>query len=156
MVPMALINGRIVSGCMSPSGHFEAGCHCQDMQDANGSGQKKAISTSQCHCPCCQGSTCCCCKGKGNCCNSVAKTAGPTHGNGIQSGDHCRPFSMYTLTPAVNTSAPTGDVHQLAELSLVFVDLPFFATSATVAHGIELDTGPPPDNLVVALHRFLI
>jgi hypothetical protein len=153
MAPVALINGRSVSGCMSPTGHFEPGCHCQAMQESSACG---ANTTCQCHCPCCQGGKCCCCKGKACCCNLAAKTASRTHGEGVQGGNSCRPYSIYVVTPAVSTSAQTGDVHQLTDMSMVSVDLPLFATPVTVAPIFELNTGPPPDNLVVALHRFLI
>jgi hypothetical protein len=156
MVPMALISGRSVSGCLSPTGHFEPGCHCQAMQAARVSGQEKANPTCQCHCPCCRGGACCCCQGKANCCNLAAKTTSRTHGEGVQDGNSCRPFSIYVVTPAVSTSAQTGDLHQLVQMSMVSVDLPLFATPSTVAHVFELNTGPPPYNLVVALHRFLI
>jgi hypothetical protein len=73
----------------------------------------------------------------------------------VQSGEHCRPFSIYAVTQVVNTSAQNADVHQLAAVSVVSLNwLP--AISATAPHPTELNTGPPPDNLVVSLHRFLI
>jgi hypothetical protein len=41
-------------------------------------------------------------------------------------------------------------------LSLVSIDLPSIQARTAVEWVAELNTGPPPDNLVVELHRFLI
>ncbi len=86
----------------------------------------------------------------------MVKSGRRTPSDGLHSGDRCRPFSMYAVTPVVNASAATQHAHQLAELSIVSSDLLWVATSTTIADVTELNTGPPPDNLVVALHRFLI
>ncbi len=157
MMPVALINGRMVSGCMSPTGHFEPGCHCQAMQESNACDQAKTNTTCQCHCACCHGGTCCCCcKAKTSCCKSVASNAVRVHGNGFQSGDHCRPFSTYAVTPVVKTAVQVADAHQLTDIAVVLFDLPLSVLPTTFTQVAELNTGPPPDNLVVALHRFLI
>ncbi|HEY2827047.1 MAG TPA: hypothetical protein VGJ04_05545 [Pirellulales bacterium] len=86
----------------------------------------------------------------------MAKSGSRTSSDGLHNGDRCRPFSMYAVTPVVNTSAAPQFAHQLAEVSIVSSDLLLVATSTTIADVSELNTGPPPDNLVVALHRFLI
>jgi len=159
MVPLAMISGKTVSGCMSPTGHFEPGCHCEAMQETGGSeahsNQTSISATCRCHCPCCHGN-CCCGKGKVSCCTSLARNARKSNGDGLQSNDHCRPFAMYTVTPAVNASMPLGNMQQSANLAIVSLDLPSSLTSTTINHIDELSTGPPPDNLVVALRRFLI
>jgi hypothetical protein len=84
----------------------------------------------------------------------MARQEHPSQGNGV-GGEHCRGVSMYVTTPVVSAAAQTTDVHQLAGLSLVCFDVPLCAASRSVADFAELNTGPP-DNLVVALHRFLI
>jgi hypothetical protein len=60
------------------------------------------------------------------------------------------------VTPVVKTAMQVADVHQLADMAVVSVDLPLSAIWTTFTQITELNTGPPPDNLVVALHRFLI
>jgi hypothetical protein len=74
--------------------------------------------------------------------------------NGV-GGGHCRPVSMYVTTPVVSAAAQTTEVRHLANLSLVSLDVPLSAASQSMAEFAELNTGPL-DNLVVALHRFLI
>jgi hypothetical protein len=156
MVPVAMMNVRSVSGCLSPTGHFEPGCHCAAMQEP-GTNASQGTSTTNCccHCACCLGKTCCCCKGKSCCSMSVAKNARQPAGNGVENGTHCRPFSMYVVAPAVKASLSAGMDHSVAIVPISFDPLTIVVTTA-VAHPAELNTGPPPDNLVVALHRFLI
>jgi hypothetical protein len=156
MMPAAMLTGRSVSGCISPTGHFEPGCHCQAMQASATSTPPGKGITCQCHCPCCQGKTCCCCNGQSTCCKSVAKDARRSEGNGLQSGDRCRPYSIYVVTPAVSTSAPSGNVDHSTAIAIVALVVPSSLVATTIARPTELNTGPPPGNLVVSLHRFLI
>lgn len=153
MMPLAMLNGRSVSGCMSPTGHFELGCNCQAMQDLGFGTPKNASMACGCHCACCQGKTCCR-QGKSICCSQMAGKDYSSPENGV-GGGHCRPVSMYVTTPVVSAAAQTTEVRHLAGLSLVSLDVPLSAASQSMAEFAELNTGPL-DNLVVALHRFLI
>ena len=151
MVPVAMISGRTISGCVSPSGHFELNCHCSASM-----GDSAAPSgPCHCHCPCCQGKDCCCCKSKSSCCCSMASNARRTNGNGFQSS-HCQQVSAFATTPVVNVSTQIQDLDQSADLTLISSDVPSALARTTLEQIAELNTGPPPNNLVVALHRFLI
>jgi hypothetical protein len=148
MMPLAVLSGRVVSGCMSPTGHFELNCRCW----ADAGGSAASATSCHCHCPCCAGGkTCCCCQSK-----SLAANSRQTTGGGIQGSGHCTPVALYNVTPAVNVSIQTGDNHQSADFVAIVIDAPTSLARTTIEQLAELDTGPPPDNLVVALHRFLI
>jgi hypothetical protein len=154
MMPVMLLNGKSLSGCLSPTGHFEAGCHCQAMQLAKVSTDPQATTT--CRCPCCKGKTCCC--AGGSCCkakshDTVASYALRPKGSAVQDGAHCRPYSIYVVASVVTNSAHLD--HSVLQ-AIVSINSPLSVVAAPVAHHFELNTGPPPDNLVVELHRFLI
>jgi hypothetical protein len=63
---------------------------------------------------------------------------------------------LYIVTPAVNASVQSGDNHPSADLVIAVINLPTSYTRTAVEQVADLNTGPPPDNLVVELHRFLI
>jgi hypothetical protein len=86
----------------------------------------------------------------------MAKNAHQSNGSGWQDGNHCRPFSTYVTTPVVKTSAHSGDFDRSSTLAVLALDTPTSSVTTAVAQPAELNTGPPPGNLVVALHRFLI
>jgi hypothetical protein len=155
MVPVALLSGRTVSGCMSPTGRFEPDCHCAAMQEADGS-SSTTCEASPCHCACCHGKCCCCGKGNAGCCKTVANKSNQQNSDGLHDGGHCRPFSLFVGVTVTNANGQTSDFHQAAEMLPLAIagslPNPFVVSSKTV----ELDTGPPPNNLVVALHRWLI
>jgi hypothetical protein len=152
MMPLAIINGQSVSGCMSPTGHFEPSCHCEAMQPA----AQNASTTCPCHCPCCQGKNCCCCKGKDGCCKSLARNESRPNSDGIQSSGHCTPFSMYVTMTAVRPSAQSSDLLQAAAVLPVAWKIDLSPVPTVAAYVAELNTGPPPNNLVVTLHHWTI
>src|SRR5204863_808423 len=89
MVPMAAISGRAVSGCVSPTGHFEPNCQCW-----NNSSQSAAGTVCRCHCAKCGGAMCCC-RNK-----TLAGGDRAKHG-GVQDG-RCHAGGTYGLALAVN------------------------------------------------------
>jgi hypothetical protein len=74
----------------------------------------------------------------------------------VQSNNHCRPITAFLTTPAVNASTQIQDVHPASDFALVSIDLPSTLSQTTVEQIAELNTGPPPDNLVVVLHHWVI
>jgi hypothetical protein len=115
----------------------------------------KTGSTCQCHCSCCHGD-CCCCKSKGGCCKSLSQNDVRPSGEGFQSTARCRSFAIYVTVPVVQSSAQASDIHQAVEFLPVASKVDISALPATISHVAELNTGPPPGNLVVALHRWII
>jgi hypothetical protein len=149
MMPLAVLSGRVVSGCMSPTGHFELNCRCW----AGAGGSAASATSCRCHCSCCAGGkTSCCCQSK----SLADRSRQTTTGGGIQGSGRCTPVAFYNVTPAVNVSNQTDDNHQSADFAAIVIDAPASLAQTTIEQLAELDTGPPPDNLVVALHRFLI
>jgi hypothetical protein len=75
--------------------------------------------------------------------------------NGIQDG-RCRTVGFYGVTLAVNVSKVAQDHHQLADLAVLPAAEP--CTIATIQNRFvaELNTGPPPDNLIVQLCHWII
>jgi hypothetical protein len=154
MIPVALLSGRSVSGCMSATGRFEPDCHCASMQQMDGSAcSTHQSSETKSHCSCCHGK--CCGKVHAGCCKTVAKTNSQPNGDGLNGG-HCRPFSLFVGVTVTSTSGHSLDFQQTAEMLPVALDGTFPNFFAVSTEAVELDTGPPPENLVVALHRWLI
>src|SRR5262245_19802567 len=84
MVPVALLSGQSVAGCVSPSGRFAPDCHCAAMQETE-AGSCTTASAATGHGACCHGN-CCCCQGKSGCCQKAAKSESRPKGDGFQNG----------------------------------------------------------------------
>ncbi len=154
MMPVALLSGRSVSGCLSPTGRFEPDCHCAAMLETAVS-TSPAHEASTCHRACCHGK-CCCCKGMAGCSEGVAAKESPSKHDGFQNGAHCRPVSLFVAVTVTNAGGQSWDLHQLAT-TLPVAQSDWLPTVQDASVGaFELDTGPPPENLVVDLHRWLI
>ena len=151
MLPLAVMNGRSIAGCISPTGEFSPGCHCWSTQNDSASG---ANNVCRCHCSCCQGKACCC-KVGASCCSTAATNGRRSSGNGYRSGERCRPVTAYVVSQGVKASISFVDAHQAIDLTAALIDVPTSAPSP--AHNlVGPNTGPPPDNLVIVLQRFLI
>jgi hypothetical protein len=145
MVPMAAISGRSVSGCLSPSGHFDPNCQCTAIDGQAGS------NASACHCSCCADRTCCC--------KSRALAKDGTKGSGLQDSSRCRAVGFYAVTTAVNASKSSvsfGDDHQSAQLAVLPAEMPSSLAKIRGECVAELNTGPPPERLIVTLHHWVI
>lgn len=141
MVPMAAISGRSVSGCLSPSGHFDPNCQCLT----------GGAAVCHCHCSKCGGGANCCCKSK-------ALAGQPASGSGVQN-ERCRTVGIYAVTTAINASkvlTSSADSHQSADSAVLTTDQPCSLAKTSGQHVAELNTGPPPDNLVVTLRHWII
>jgi len=71
-------------------------------------------------------------------------------------GHHCTSIVMHVVMPA--TVMPTVDASDLHAAAFVLADfnLPLTINQSQVAHVVDFDTGPPPNDLVVTLHRLVI
>jgi hypothetical protein len=159
MAPLAAVSGQSVLGCMSANGQFDLNCRCWAVQpnaSQPGSTDQAAAVTCHCHCGCC-GTAHCCCKNKSHASNSLASHTNRTSGEGIQTTGHCRPVAMFLAVAAVNGSHDAGVEHlALNALMSSTADISVRANNTGGERIAELATGPPPDNLVVALHRWVI
>ena len=143
MVPMAAISGRSVSGCLSSSGHFDPNCQCTAIDGS---------SASACHCHCsCSSSKTCCCKAK------ALATKDGTKGGGLRDSSGCRAIGFYAVTTAVNASSSSiGEDHQSLQLATSAVDMPCSLAKTRGEYVAGLNTGPPPERLIVTLHHWVI
>jgi hypothetical protein len=152
MVPLAAVGGRSLSGCMSPTGQVALNCRCSESM---GSGKVAADSAAcQCHCSCCQGKTCCCKQGAKSCCASATKD-NPSRHDGLQGEGHCRQVRVFAATSAVKAEFQKASTQDVSLLPVV-VDAAAVESRANHLQVAQFDTGPPPDSLVVTLHRWLI
>jgi hypothetical protein len=150
MIPLAVLNGRMVTGCISPDGQFNPNCNCCTVRSAATKSLEQGAKQS---CRCCATSHCShssCCKGK-----SVAHSKLPTkHGNGFNSSS-CQSVAQYLIIPTIIQNVVDHDDLVYMALDVVTADFtPFLAGIPQREPGI--DATPPPDNLVISLQRFLI
>ena len=147
MVPLAAISGRSVSGCLSPTGHFDPNCECWT---GSSSGQASA-TVCRCHCSKCGGASCCC--------KSKAPAGGgdQAKGSGIQDG-RCHAVSLYGLISAVTASKTAQLSANPLSADLAVVPTAQLCSITTISSQCvgDLNTGPPPDNLIVQLHHWII
>ena len=159
MAPLAAVSGQSVLGCMSANGQFDPNCRCWAVPtnaSQPGSSDQAASATCHCHCGCC-GTSHCCCKNKSHASNSVACHTSRTSGEGIQTTGHCRPVAFFLAVTAVNGSHDAGVGYPaINALMPSTADICVSANNTGGERIAELATGPPPDNLVVALHRWVI
>jgi hypothetical protein len=149
MVPLAAISGQSVAGCMSADGQLDPNCRCWINELHTGAG-------CHCHCSCC-GTPNCCCKNKSHTSNSLASHPSRPGGEGITSNGHCHPFAIFLGVKAVRGSQQSSlDRASLNALNPLVADVGARLDSTCGRPIPELATGPPPDNLVVELHRWII
>ena len=156
MLPATVLSGLPAFGCICADGHYELFCqagHCASEAEQQGSG-----------CTCCASSAAQadghkCCQRKTACCRGTrSQDKNRTHSSGSQVGDKggCTPVIREAAATTLMAIAPTADDHHLPAdwiVSSVQVRVPL---ELNYAVHLQLDTGPPPDDLVVTLARLII
>jgi hypothetical protein len=150
-IPLAVFNGRTVVGC-GCFGHFEPVCHCGCCGGQHGKSR----------CSCCtrhgfSHGSCYCCNHSdaASRCDTADSSSHPGAGQSLQ-GHRCKSFVLHEVTPV--TVAPyvaAGDLHE-SIFALADFGLPLVFSQSRVGKVVDFDTGPPPDDLVVILHRLVI
>lgn len=145
VLPLAIMNGLpLAAGCVCADGHYEPVCHAGLCRAEKG----------DCGCSCCAHHSCC--KGATACRRQCpAPLKDDTLGKRIAGNPCCTPV-VHEAIPTVVTMPVVIDVHQLSALTVAAVDMPFSAPVAKLAFGADFDTGRPPSDLVVTLHRLVI
>jgi len=151
-IPLAAFNGRTVVGC-GCFGHFEAVCHCGCCGGTEGHSA----------CSCCSAyhpdhSNCSCCllgsQPTARC--SVASHEPMAKNGSTLERHHCTSIAMRTVVPATVThSIDLTDLHSWT-LAIADHGLPPSNGNSHLGSFSEIDTGPPPGDLVVILHRLVI
>ena len=158
MVPLVILNGWPVAGCICADGHYEASCPGCVGRARHAAAEQKPTTRSCCGRACCaragkSESTHSCCKGHKSCCKQAKGRE--VNAPAIE-GPCCTPVAQTQVIPVVSVSPAVVDHHQAVAVFAAIPDLPSLA--AAVHHGrcVEIDTGPPPNDLVVTLQRLII
>jgi hypothetical protein len=133
LVPLVGLGGLSLTAC-GCKGNFDLACHCQ------------------CH--------------KGACCVRVAsqspcehKTFAPLSKSqtvGLTVGGHqCTQVAGRIGIPAATTAPPTDDGYQILALATAS-DITATVVGVFEWHAMPIDVGPPPDDLILVLHRLVI
>lgn len=148
VLPLVVLNTLpVAAGCLCADGHFEPACR----HDLCVSGK------GNCGCSCCAHG--CCCKG-GKCCCRQRTAASKdnkdnTSGERVSGSQCCKPL-VHQAVPTVVTSPVVFDGYQMMALTVASIDVPSFSPMVNSAIRVDSDTGCPPNDLVVTLHRLVI
>lgn len=151
MVPLVILNALPVSaGCICADGHLEPVCHAARCFAGKG----------DCGCPCCArrgnlGRTNCC-KKTADCRSHLVDDQLPEDGRHSVRGNGCCTPIVHHAVPIVITLPQVVDSDQMRAVLWARIDVPHSVAPATILHRIEFDTGPPPEDFVVTLQRFVI
>jgi hypothetical protein len=79
----------------------------------------------------------------------------PASAQAVQ-GHRCKSIVLHEVIPGtVAPSLDMGDLHATIFVSAA-LSLPLSFSRSQVGQAIDFDTGPPPNDLVVTLHRLVI
>lgn len=159
MIPLAILSGRPVSGCICADGHYELFCRGElhGADDSNSRHEHSGARSDACSC-CDKGSAGkdqrSCCRGKSDCCRSNSDAGG---GDTRDAGKSCcTPVLRSDLASVIAGPSRLLLDRQLPTLCTAVFALPSTGIAMGAGHPVGLDTGPPPDDLVVFLGRLRI
>lgn len=146
VLPLVVLNTLpVAAGCLCADGHFEPACR-HDLCVAG---------KGNCGCSCCANG--CCCKGGKCCCRQrSAPQKDDTPGKRLNDNNRCCTPLVHQAVPTVAASPVVFDGYHAMALALPSIDMPSFSPMVKTAVRFEFDTGQPPNDLVVTLHRLVI
>jgi hypothetical protein len=71
-------------------------------------------------------------------------------------GHHCKSFVKHEVTPVTVTPAVDASDLYASFFALATVSQPAYVSQSHVGQVVDFDTGRPPNDLVVTLHRLVI
>ena len=158
MVPLVILNGLPAGGCICANGRFMLFCPGCRGQATRNVTEHTATTPACCARKCCaqpiaKAATHPCCQGHKSCCDRSTGRSGAAPGFRCPG---CTPVLTMLAIPVVNVSSAVLDQHQDMAAFAAIADLP--SIFAAVHHGrcVEIDTGPPPNDLVVTFQRLII
>jgi hypothetical protein len=159
LVPLALWNGRPVSGCVCADGHFERNCPVLAARMRQTEGQRSERE-SYCGCAGCAAvgsdkKDSRSCHNETGCCERSSPSQRPD-GTEVDSKNCCRPAVQSPLLPPLVTSIQLADDHHLPALLAASLESASSLGATHVRYRVDNDTGPPPRDLVVTLRRLVI
>ena len=164
MVPLAVLSGQPVYGCICADGHYELFC-----QAGRCPGKAKAAAANPGSTAACCGCSCCADAGPKDashaCCK--ARVAGLAraacgHQSGNSSAQHvgnkgcCTPVVQQATVATVVAAPQALDDHWLPALYVTTLDVNVFESAAHAHGAFPPDFGSPPRDLVVTLQRLVI
>jgi len=159
-IPLVVFNGRTLVGC-GCTGHFESVCHCNCCSNEDNAGNRRHAQSAR---PCCAGHAfkadqCSCCNHREatHRCTMAEQERDSSSTNGAAlKGPCCISIVLHDVIPA--TVASSMDASELQPSIFVLADfnLPTSDSQSHVVQVVDFDTGPPPNDLVVTLHRLVI
>ena len=144
IMPLAILNGLpIAEGCICADGHYEAVCRAHIGHYDSGH-------------PCCAKHSCCAehsCCARAHTCHLATDKADQRQGV----GDRCCTPLVHQALPVVAASPHFDSLAQLADCNACAVEPPsILSLEMHSGYRVEVDTGPPPNDLVVVLQRLII
>lgn len=157
-VPLVLLNGRVTASCICADGHVEPFCRVEICSN------QTATSTDarDCGCPCCakdnrDRSSTGCCRGKMACCQQSDKPrSDKSDGAGVSDNSCCTPVVHAQTVPAVVGATKIVDDHRAPAICAAVTPWPCSMNGSSATLHSVLDTGSPPNDLVITLHRLVI
>ncbi len=163
LIPVALLSGQPVHGCICADGHYEffcrAGHRASRHQEETDTASTIAESCSCCHKADAGKTSHDCCKGATGCCDSAKRQSqDPQHpASPYLSGKGCcTPVVSDATERTLTASVQTNGDHQVVALFAIMPELPCSQMDANRCPHLLASTGPPPDDLVVTLQRLVI
>ena len=162
MVPLALLSGRPVSGCICADGHYEPFCGGGPRLASDAASQQTAGDATGRGCSCCDKSRAddrnrSCCNAKTDCCRRSSSAHRADSSDARVAGKSCcTPVLRTDLVTIAASSWQLSDEQQLSVLCTAALALPSTGIATGAGQPVGSDTGPPPDDLVVTLRRLLI
>lgn len=161
MVPLTILNGWPSVGCSCADGQFNLSCRGAVCSAIHVGARPMSAGSSCCGCPCCaeRGGD----KSRSSCCSQPTKKSYPPSNTPSQDGrqaggpNHgCTTVVQMQPIPGVVASLQFNDQHEVLALFVVPLDLASPLAVSQTSACVEIDSGPPPDNLVVTLQRLVI
>lgn len=154
MMPLAIFNSRTIIGC-GCTGHFEAVCHCRCCEVQ----VNESENASSSRCACCSGHTshsCSCCHDSAADSAAATDSTTPADGGEGLNSHHCVKMAVHIVVPGISVVSHSTDGIFDAAMALMPMELPLLASSEHSHRIVQLDTGPPPVDCVIAFRRLVI
>ena len=155
LMPLSAVNGQTIVGC-GCTGHFEATCHCASC-DSSGAAVQPArhqlcgfrpSEVTRSHSSCCQSEP-------KNARQTECRSLGPDPAKGSE-GHHCTKIVLHSDESIIAGSSHIDNQRGFSTALAPSLDLPITYRVASNEHVFSFDSGPPPCDVVVTLHRLNI
>ena len=157
MVPLIILNGWPVGGCICADGQYRASCSGCRSRARDATTPQNSIRHASDERACCTARKVSnvprsCCKGNHCCEQSKGRTS---HGTGVRN-PCCTPVVQMQAAPAVSVSPAIEDHDRGLAVFAALANPPSLAVAALHGRGVEIDIELPSNDLVVILQRLII